>query len=106
MKETLHHLRIHNLILEKMVEKYTYLELNDKQRLEIQKKVIIDPKNFNLDAGKLYILQLESLYIYSYLKSYIYSKKDNPEIEKLLLEYKIPSNSKAFNLENKYLLSK
>jgi hypothetical protein len=94
-EESLHHLRIHRLINDQLLSRFSYLRLSNELVTNIQKRIYINMLYFNPDIVRKLILQIEALFVFAILKATLYSQRTDPFIKGLLLKYKIPLDSKA-----------
>jgi hypothetical protein len=63
------HLRVHRLISEQMLKRYSYLKLPDKILENIQQKIYISLLEFDPDSVRKLIIQIEALFVFAILKS-------------------------------------
>ena len=95
--ESLHHLRVHRLINEQLLKRYSYLKLPDEVLIKIQQRIYINLLNYNPDSVRKLILQIEALFVFAILKATLRSQKHDPFIKALYLQYKVPANCQALS---------
>lgn len=83
--ESLHHLRVHRLINEQLLKRYSYLKLPDEVLIKIQQRISINLLNYNPDSVRKLILQIEALFVFAILKATLRSQEHDPFIKALYL---------------------
>jgi hypothetical protein len=66
---SLDYLRVHRLILEQMLKRYSYIKLPNDVLIKIQNRLRVNLCNYNIDSVRKIILQVEALYVFAVLKA-------------------------------------
>ena len=78
-----------------MLKRYSFLRLPNPMLEKVQKRIAISLVAYHPDLVRKLILQVEALFVFAILKATLYSQKHDPFIKGLLVEYKVPLDSKA-----------
>jgi len=61
------------LFINELAKKYDYIKLPRKFKQNIKKRLVIDLQKYDQDRVSLLVIQVEALFVFSVLKSIIYS---------------------------------
>ena len=83
-KEAMSKLNAERLFIYQLSKKYDYIRLPKKFKQNIKRKLVIDLAKYDPQRVKQLVIQIEALFVFSVLKSIIYSQIGDPFITRIV----------------------
>jgi hypothetical protein len=90
-------IRVHQLILNELVKRFSYVQMPDSILVNIQAHLAVDLLSYDVDSVRKLILQTEALFVFSMMKSVLLSQARDPFIKGMLQKYQVDDNSPALH---------